>query len=199
MSDIAILREMINETAVISLEDDPQGYNKKNPKKQVTLTEPGPPSYSVTIRNMPDNAIIIKADAFPALTTVFANSRGECKRADFVIVADTDEKKVIVCIEMKAQATTSTTKKIIQQLKGAQCFVAYCQAIGKVFWGQKNFLDSYVYRFICFSDIISMPKRSTRNYLKTTGTGDSPEQLLKYSEPRPPDFFKDLVGKISKK
>jgi len=196
MSDIAILREMINETAVISLEDDPQRYDKKNPKKQVTLTEPGPPSYSVTICNMPDNAIVIKADAFPALKMVFANSKGKCKRADFVIVADTDEKKVIVCIEMKAQATTSTMKKIIQQLKGAQCFVAYCQAIGKVFWGQKNFLDSYVYRFISFRNI-SIPKRSTMNRSKTTGTGDSPEDPLKWSRPRPD--FKELVGKISKK
>ena len=121
LTDIAILKEMINETATVSLQ------NRHN-KMQVTLTEPPPANYSVTINGMPDDddVIVIKADAFNSPKTVFKGNRGECKRADFVIVADTENKKVILCIEMKG-GKGGSEKEIIQQLKGAQCFVAYCQ------------------------------------------------------------------------
>ncbi|MBD2279952.1 MAG: hypothetical protein HEQ13_17780 [Dolichospermum sp. DEX189] len=60
MSDIAILKEMIQETATVSLENDLDGRNK------VILREPKPPNYYVTIYGMPDddNVIIINADEF---------------------------------------------------------------------------------------------------------------------------------------
>ncbi|MEH2298602.1 MAG: hypothetical protein V7K88_05955 [Nostoc sp.] len=116
LTDIAILKEMINETATVSLENDDYGKNK------VILREPPPANYDVTIYGMPDDdeVIIINADKFKSPDTVFKGNRGECKRADFVIVADTGKKKVILCIEMKAKASTSTEWEIIQQLKGAQ-------------------------------------------------------------------------------
>lgn len=192
MSDIAILKEMIKDTATVLLEDSL--YDDK--KKQVTLTEPGPPDYFVTIFGMPNNAIVIKGDAFPAPEKVFNCSKGECKRADFVIVADTGEKQVILCIEMKARATTSTELGIIQQLQGAQCLVAYYQAIGKVFWGQKNFLDSYVYRFISLRNI-HVSQRMIMHHPKT-GIHDCPEQMLKINSPYRLQF-EMLVGKMSKK
>ncbi|MCP2732013.1 hypothetical protein [Limnofasciculus baicalensis] len=54
MSDIAILKEMINETATVPLLSD---------KNKVILKEPEPANYSVTIDGMPDDdkVIIIKA------------------------------------------------------------------------------------------------------------------------------------------
>lgn len=150
----------------------------------------------MTIFGIPNNAIVVKVDAFPAPEKVFNCSKGECKRADFVIVADTGEKKVILCIEMKAKATTSPELGIIQQLKGAQCFVAYCQAIGKVFWDQENFLDSYDYRFINIRNIMVAKKRTLHH--PQTGIHDRPERMLKIGCPHHLGF-KDLVGKISKK
>ncbi|MDP5016295.1 MAG: hypothetical protein NWQ43_03125, partial [Dolichospermum sp.] len=92
MSDIAILKQMIKETATVPLE-------KKNGKNLVTLTEPDLPDCFVTIHGMPhnDEVIIIKADKFKSPDTVFIGSKGECKRADFVIIAYTDTKKVILC------------------------------------------------------------------------------------------------------
>lgn len=191
MSDIVILKEMIMGTATVPLEESP--YNDQ--RKQVTLTEPGPPAYSVTIFGMPNNAIVIKVDAFPAPEKVFNCSKGECKRADFVIVADSGENQVILCIEMKAKATTSLESGIIQQLKGAQCLVAYCQAIGKVFWDQENFLNSYDYRFINIRNIL-VAKKMTLHH-PHTGIHDRPERMLKISSPHHLGF-KDLVGKISK-
>jgi hypothetical protein len=97
MSDIAILKEMIKESARVSLKDG-------KAKKQLILNEPWPADYYVTIYGMPDDdqVVVIKADAFTSPQAVFIGSKGECKRADFVIIADTGKKKVILCIEMKA-------------------------------------------------------------------------------------------------
>jgi hypothetical protein len=184
MSDIAILKEMIKDTATVPLEDH---YNRK----QVTLTEPQHNNYSVTIQGMPDEdeVVIIKADTFSSPNAVFKGNHGECKRADFVIVADTANKKVILCIELKAK--TDAEKEIIQQLTGAQCFVAYCKEIGKAFWKQQNFLKTYHYRFVSISHI-SVPKKKTR-IDRSTGTHDRPDRMLKISYP-PYLQFNHLAG-----
>ncbi|WP_254173842.1 hypothetical protein [Planktothrix pseudagardhii] len=147
MSYIAILKEMIKETATVSLENH---YNKK----KVILKEPPPANYSVTIHGMPndDEVIIIKADYFNQNHEFFQGNKGECKRADFVIIANTETQKVIVCIEMKP-GKGGLEEEIIQQLKGAQCFVAYCREIGQLFWNNQNFLKGYEYRFISIKNI----------------------------------------------
>lgn len=186
MHDIALLKEMMKNAATVPLEDDPYG------KKWVTLIEPHHPKCSVTIYGMPDNAIVIRADVFPALKMVFANLKNECKRADFVIVADTGKQKVILCIEMKVKVTTSLESEIIQQLKGAQCFVAYCQAIGKVFWEQRNFLDTYDYRFVTIRNI-NIPKKQT-SIQPIDMIHDRPERMLKINSPHHLQF-NHLVGK----
>ncbi|MEH2235681.1 hypothetical protein [Nostoc sp.] len=154
LTDIAILKEMIKETATVALENDRYGKNK------VILREPPPANYDVTIYGMPDDdeVIIIKADTFISPNAVFKGNRGECKRADFVIVADTGKKKVILCVEMKAGKGGSY---IIEQLKGAQCFIAYCREIGQSFWEQQNFLKDYECRFVSIKNI-KIPKKTTR-------------------------------------
>ena len=87
MSDIAILKEMIQETATVSLKIDLNGGN------QVILKEPKD-NYEITIYGMPDddNVIIINPEEFKSLDTIFKGNRGECKRADFIIIADTGKK-----------------------------------------------------------------------------------------------------------
>ncbi|MEH2050362.1 hypothetical protein [Nostoc sp.] len=187
MSDIAILKEMINETATVPLQN-------LHDKMQVTLTEPPPVDYSVTINGMPhnDDVIVIKADAFNSPKTVFKGNRGECKRADFVIVADTENKKVILCIEMKG-GKGGSKKEIIQQLKGAECFVAYCRKIGQSFWEQQNFLSDYVYRFVSIREI-SIPKQKTR-IERPTSNHDRPDRMLKISSPNYLNFNHLIAGR----
>ena len=154
MSDIAILKEMIKETATVSLEIDLNGGN------QVILKEPKY-NYDITIYGMPDgdNVIIINPEEFKSLDTIFKGNRGERKRADFIIIADTGKKKVILCIEMKA-GKGGEMKDIIEQLQGAQCFIAYCREIGKSFWDHPNFLKDYDCRFISIKNITQ--KTNTR-------------------------------------
>ena len=188
MSDIAILKEMIKQSATVPLVEDSYG------KKQVKLTEPALPNWFVTIRGMPndDQVIIIKVDDFTSPKAIFGGSQGECKRADFAIIADTGKKKVILCIEMKAKSKTSLEWEIIQQLKGAQCFVAYCQKIGNEFWSAKHFLDAYVYRFVTIRNI-NIHKKPTREAI--TDNHDCPENMLKISSPHYLQFNFLIGGK----
>ncbi|MCC3507052.1 MAG: hypothetical protein JGK23_31010, partial [Microcoleus sp. PH2017_19_SFW_U_A] len=193
MSDIAILKEMIKESATVPLEEH-------KGKKQVILKEPPPADYSVTIDGMPDDAqvIVIKADAFPAPNKIFTSSKGQCKRADFVIVADTPTEKIIFCIEMKKNKDQN--KNIIQQLTGAKCFVDYCQEIGKAFWNQQNFLEAYEYRFVSIGHI-SISKGKTRNSRSTetndrlTEIHDRPDRMLKISRPNKLQFNHLIYGR----
>ena len=95
---------------------------------------------------------------------------------------------------MKAKAGTSLEKEIIQQLKGAQCFVGYCQQIGKVFWQEKTFLDNYVYRFVTIRNI-NDSKKPTRE--SKTKIHDRPERMLKINSPSYIEFNR-LIGRIRK-
>ncbi len=176
-SDIFILKRMIQPRATVTLE---KSEYQKNIVRLIEVSD----NYTVTIHGMPDDdeVIVINADAFSAPTTIFQGTKGECKRADFVIIADTIKKgKFILCIEMKGGKKTSKDKEIIQQLKGAQCFVEYCQAIGKSFWDKRNFLDNYEYRFVSFKNI-KISKKPTQSKSKDD-IHKTPENMLKISSP----------------
>lgn len=174
MPDIDILHKMIKNTAKVPV-------NEKYGKNQVKLTEPQHPKSSVTIFGLPANVIVIKVDAFKSPDTVFAGSQGECKRADFVIVAETDKKKIILYIEMKARK--GAEKEIKKQLEGAQCFVAYCREIGRVFWKQQDFLKSTncVCRFVSIGHT-GIAKQKTR-ITRKSDRHDHPERMMKIAWP----------------
>jgi hypothetical protein len=176
MSDIAILKQMIKENVTVSLKE---GKEKTHFRYSVILTE-RQDNYSVTIDQMPepDQVIIINPEKFKAPREVFNGSKGECKRADFVIIADTVTEKIILCIEMKR--TKDNQRKIVQQLCGAKCFIAYCQQIGKAFWHQDRFLDDYQYRFVRITripNLITTTLNESKNKI-TTITHDTPEKML---------------------
>ena len=81
MYDFDILQDLIKTEALASVEYE---YNKKI----IVLKEPGSQTqsaYSLKIRNVPDDIIAFKADAFPPPDKIFKNNNGECKRADYVV------------------------------------------------------------------------------------------------------------------
>ncbi|VFN05181.1 MAG: hypothetical protein BECKG1743D_GA0114223_106821, partial [Candidatus Kentron sp. G] len=91
LDEMDILHEMIRENAKVSIEES-------NGRRQVTLGEPrDSEGRKVKISGLPDDAIVINADEFPAPDAVFTCRKGECKRADFIIIADTGKKRVILC------------------------------------------------------------------------------------------------------
>jgi hypothetical protein len=173
-TDIEILREMFKESAIEPLE------KQNSQRNQLILSEPGL-DYKVTIRDMPEEyeVIAIKSDKFTSPGAVFKGKNGECKRSDYAIVVNTDKKKVIVYIELKATTTTSAREDIIEQLTGAECFLFYCQKVGQLFWKKADFLAEYDARFITFAKI-SIPKQKTRMYQnQDPGMHDRPERMLK--------------------
>jgi hypothetical protein len=186
MDDFEILDRMIQAKAKLELVDSGSS------KPKVILTEAD--LYAVTILGMPDreNVVIIKGDAFDAPKQIFNGKHGECKRADFMIIARLDERrKYVVYIEMKARVTTSKEKEIIQQLQGTQCFFKYCEEIGKVFWEAPNFLAGYKSRFVSFRNI-GLNKRPTRD--KGTTLHDRPDRMLKINSTKYIQF-NQLIGK----
>jgi hypothetical protein len=175
--DIAILSQMIRDTAKVSLKDN---YSKKT----VELTEPACPTTQVTIYGLPDDIVVIKADKFRSPDTIFAGSNGECKRCDFLVVAVTSKKKVILYIEMKAEK--APREEIVRQLKGARCFVVYCREIAKEFWDYQALLEDYEERYISIGHI-SIGKKPTR-ITRDKGKHDRPERFMKIGWPHHLEF-----------
>ena len=193
MHDLDILRELIRKEATVP------PYTTHYGKAEVTLKESGNSTsnnYSVKIKGLPKDTVIIKADEFSSPDKFFKGDKGECKRADFIIIAQTDNKNWILHIEMKGGKDKNTN--IVQQLKGAQCLVAYCRAIGRAFWQEPKFLEEKNYQqcFVSITDIItSMDKTPTRIPSKSTWH-DTPENKLRFKAPGNKGLrFDKLVGK----
>lgn len=173
--DIEILSELLSEDAVVEMKTSVYG------KTEVTLEEPQE-GYSLRLRNLPEDSVVIKTDRFPAPDTFFKNGKGEAKRADYAIVAHTSQERWVVCIELKGGKPDSE-RHVIAQLKGGACLMAYCSEIGRRFWGRDDFLlrENYQYRFVSIRDL-SLSKRPSRT-CPNKGIHDIPERMLKLSSP----------------
>ncbi|MDE2644246.1 MAG: hypothetical protein OXI05_00195, partial [Bacteroidota bacterium] len=155
--DLAVFQELIKGEALVTVEKDP--YDK-NFLELNELGEGGSPGYKIIIRDTPEDTIAIKSDMFPSPEMIFRGDRGECKRADFVIVARDGEKNWIIYIEMK-KGQPRSVREVRQQLQGSKCFIDYCRAVGQVFWGERGFLKDYQQRYVCVKNI-GLDKRPTR-------------------------------------
>jgi hypothetical protein len=175
MQDMDILSKMIKATALVQQKEE---YGKPF----VTLSEPQSPDSSATIRNLPADAMVIKVDTFRSPDDIFNGENGECKRADYVIISA--EKKCILYIEIKR--TKDAWNQIVKQLLGAQCFIKYCQEIGKGFWSEKDFLNGYENRFITIGHS-SIPKKKTR-ITRNGDRHDTPARAMKIDWPHKLQF-----------
>lgn len=170
MLDSEVLSQMIKDTALVPLD-----YKYGRPF--VKLCEPKISDSKVIIHNLPEDAIVIKVDAFRSPDDIFRCKNGECKRADFIIISTI--KKCILHIEIKR--SKDGWDQIVKQLIGAQCFVKYCQEIGKAFWRESLFLNGYRHRFISIGHT-SIAKRRTR-IDKKAKRHDTPDKAMKIDWP----------------
>lgn len=187
MDDMDILRELINDEALALVESS----NNKNVITLKEINNGSQPEYTVKIHGAPDDIIVIKADRFPPSRKIFKGEKGECKRADYVIIARTDKQNWIIYIEMKG-GKYGLHREIVQQLKGAKCLIAYCRAIGQAFWDQRNFLkeNDYEQRFISIKNI-RLAKKQTR-MKKGSALHDKPENMHRLDRSRLQ--FNELTG-----
>jgi hypothetical protein len=194
MSDIAILKEMIKDTATASLVKH-KNSNYKALLEQKEDKDPGntKANYTVEIIGLPDDGdvIIIKVDAFESPINIFNGNNGECKRSDFVIIADVKPKKVIVFIELKA-GPGGTRQEMIQQLKGAECFVRYCQYIGRSFWNRNDFLNEYEHRFVAILQICNSIRKKPTSEKDRKILNNTPDTMLKIGH-RQEIYFRELI------
>ena len=131
----------------------------------------------------PHNSIVIRAEAFEP-PNVFKSLKGVRRRADFVIVSNTENENWIIYIEMQA-GTGKDPEHVEQQLRGAECFIGYCKCIGKSFWQSKSFLDGYQSRFVSIVNI-NIDKQTTRFYKP----GSQSQKKLHDS----PENFQEIQG-----
>ena len=171
MGDIVILSQMMKNTALVELQGSAD-------RPRVILQECQAIDSSATISSLPADAIVIKVDAFRSPDSVFNGNNGECRRADYVIVSAI--KKRIIFIEIKR--TKDGWNQIVKQLIGAQCFMKYCEEVGKAFWKDQNFLTGYECRFISIGHT-SLSKKKTR-INKQTQLHNSPDKAMKIDWPK---------------
>ena len=175
MSDLDVLRELIKREASVSLVDTSYG------KRTAMLTEPantGTTGYSVTIKGIPQDAVVIKTDKFPSPDGIFSCRKGECRRADYVIVTNSDAGNYMLYIELKSGKRKFSRKYVTDQLRGAQCFMSYCGEIGRAFWQQPGFLRTrYKNRFVSIRKV-GINKYQTKPEPQG-GTNDQPDRHRK--------------------
>lgn len=160
MNDIQVLREMLVQDAQVSL-----CQGKGNPS--VDLAD-GQAKTEVKIKGLPSDSVVVRSEKFNEPTKLFQGTKGEQKRADFVIVSNKDAKKWIVCIEIQA-GNSKTAKEVTSQLMGSKCFMRYCKYIGKSFW-EKSFLNNYTWRFVSIVDARHSAKQPTRKHKQVYDT-----------------------------
>ena len=178
VNDITILQEMLNTGAQVPLQQSAGSTSVKLKDKQAKT--------SVEIADLPHDSIVIRAEAFKP-PTVFKGSKGERRRADFVIVSIAATEKWIICIETQA-GTGKDPEDVEQQLRGAECFIGYCKCIGKSFWQSERFLEDYQHRFVSISGI-NINKQSTRFY--------QPRNQVRGISHDSPDAFLEILARQS--
>lgn len=175
MNDIAILQEMLNTGAQVPLQ-------QTEGKPSVMLKDKDGKT-NVEIANLPDESIVFKSDYFKP-PNIFMGTKGERRRADFVIVASGKTGKWIICIETQ-KATSKDAENVEQQLRGTQCLIGYCQCVGKSFWQSAKFLDGYRYRYVSIVNI-NVDKQTTRGYKPKSPSGKKIHDS--------PDAFREILG-----
>ena len=172
VNDIQILREMLIPDTLVTLQSGQSRPSVTLRDSQVDTT--------VEIKGLPPDSIVIRAEDFENPLTIFNGTKGERKRADFVIVSnDEKRRKWIICLETKGG--NKTRSEVVAQLKGAACFISYCKCIGKSFWQSEEFLDGYQYRFVSVVRLNDPRKRRPKHLYYTEKLHNRPEGFLKIS------------------
>lgn len=178
--DSEILVEMLKPGLQVHLD-------KEHGKDILRLSELNAPGSRAEIRGVPYDAIVFKPDLFPAPQEVFQGNKGECDRADFIIISEL--RRVVLYIEMKQSGGKAW--KVTQQLKGAFCCLKYCQAIGKAFWGKSDFLEGYRDCFVAITNTGPQKQKSVEH--RKAPEHNRPEKFMKISSPHYLQYNK-LVG-----
>ncbi len=169
---IEIFCQMFKGTALVPLIEEHSKYSVILNELQVTDS-------GVKISGVPEGLLAIKIDKFSPPDRLFTGTNGECKRADFALIADNGKKKRILIIELKR--IKAPRNHIEEQLKGATCVIEYCKEIAKAFYNCNNPLSEFEIRYISFGHT-SIAKKKTR-IDRNLKIHDKPDRMMKISSP----------------
>jgi len=156
-SDIDIVSKLFRKAIVIgSKKSKLSGFTPPNYVKLIDNL-----GLEVQIDYVPKKAIIIDLDKiilFKYLPEIFNCKAkiGNCKYADYIIFCEMEKDNFILYLEIKHRKIDQESFELVdieKQLRGAKCFVRYCQELGKQFYEKKFFLENYKEQFIVISDI----------------------------------------------
>jgi hypothetical protein len=163
-----VLAELLEPNAVIRPRLSVYG------KCELELHEPDEVDCVVLIRDVPSDVLAIKADLFPQPRGVFRGSKGECRRADYIVFSE--NANTIIFVELKL--TGAQHNHVTQQLNGAHCLLHYCQEIVFRFWGVSSFLSSCNKRYVHIISS-SLHKRPTRPTKQLPARHNTPENHMR--------------------
>ncbi len=171
---LEILCQMIHADA-----KEPITRNYRN--HSVTLREPQQPDSTVEIHGLPHDAIIIKLDKFPDPGHFFNKERGECRRADYAIVTDTNGSKRLLVIEIKRE--NDQHNFLTQQFRGARCVLAYCEEVARQFYDCGDLFQGFEFRYIAFCRTCSRLRKQKTRPPMTGKRHDKPHLFMKIENP----------------
>jgi len=167
-----LLELLIQEGVIISPDIDDNGIYS------VTLKESK--DYEFRIDKVPENSFAIKCDMFPVLNekkivTFFRGEKGECKRADYALICESEKR--IMFFEI-TKSSNKTVSEAILQLKGAKCIIDYCEIIAEMFWKEGKIFGGFQCTYYII--YLSMTPRHSFNRRNTTNSSDidNPRQIV---------------------
>lgn len=188
MGELDVLKQLLKQNLLVDISD-------KGGIRSVTLRERDSQAKlkTVCVGGLPEGTVVLATDNCRPGSSLFRSSLGECRRCDYVILAQTKRKGgVAVLIELKSwpgsgesktpQAAESTeaecAKKCGEKFKATECILDYCDAALDRFHNQTALLKHYhKHYFVVFYKAPHLEKKPTR---LERPPNDKPDCFLKY-------------------
>lgn len=139
--------------------------------------------YILNVAGLPRSAYMIDLDNNFSVEHIFNGSHSEAKRPDYLIV---DPENSIACvIELKGGSIRKRRVDIVNQLKGGEAFLKYCEAVIRAFaesgdvrrcvcpceWcNQKYESHKYKIRYVCIYGLGSEESLASKNGNRSAGS-----------------------------
>lgn len=160
---------------------------------ELTENDPGAKLRQVTVRGVPEGALALRLDTGD-LGYFLRREAGERRCCDYVLIVYAGERRHLIFIEMKSEHFEM--RRVREQFLGAECAVAYCEAVLERFHEAPEFFGAFEWRYFVVHRSRSIQKRTTRPKTNPYPT-NSPQAAHKYPFGRndnPKIPFRALVG-----
>ncbi|MGR3219609.1 MAG: hypothetical protein ACUZ8H_07310 [Candidatus Anammoxibacter sp.] len=146
----------------------------------------------IDIYDVPNDSMLIKLDVVDPPHSLFKTGKGECKRCDYILIMNKENRSILLFIEIKSVKELRTPSKIRNQFRGAECIIDYCNATLRRFHNKNNFFDKFNKYFVVFykPSLAKLTTRQTQETVIQSVCNNTPERMLKYPSPHNPSLYK---------